>query len=99
MDIEQPRKLVLEGKYFFYSHALTEAKQDGVTPEDVVYVILTGKIIEEYPDRQRMLIYGTMANKLPLHVVCDYSAEDLIIIPTVYIPDSRKWIKFQIRKR
>jgi hypothetical protein len=39
-------------QYFFYTHALTEAKKDGVAPEDVVHAILTGEVIEEYPDRQ-----------------------------------------------
>ena len=86
MDLEQIRQLVREGKYFYYTHALLEAKKDGVEPEDIVTVILTGEIIEEYPDRKRLLIYGRMANRLPLHVVCDHSTANLVIIPTVYVP-------------
>jgi len=46
--INEFHRLVLDGKYFFYTHALTEAKKDGVTPEDVVHAILTGEVIEEY---------------------------------------------------
>jgi len=91
LDIEQIRSLVRDGQYFFYVHALTEAKKDGVTPEDVVHVILTGRVIEEYPERRRLLIYGAMLNGLPLHVVCDTSAGDLVIIPTMYIPDDKLW--------
>ncbi|PKO21080.1 MAG: hypothetical protein CVU38_16655 [Chloroflexi bacterium HGW-Chloroflexi-1] len=98
MNLEQVQELVREGKYFYYTHALTEAKKDGVEPEDIIAVILTGEIIEEYPERKRLLIYGRMANNLPLHVVCDYSAESLVIIPTVYIPDRRLWVRFRIRK-
>jgi len=86
-------------RYEFYRHALTEAKEDGVEPEDVVYVLLTGKIIEEYPERERLLIYGEMSNQLPLHVVCDLSDEDMMYIPTVYIPSKEEWVKFQIRKK
>ncbi|HET89567.1 MAG TPA: DUF4258 domain-containing protein [Chloroflexi bacterium] len=48
MAINEFHRLVLDGKYFFYTHALTEAKKDGVTPEDVVHAILTGEVIEEY---------------------------------------------------
>jgi len=51
LDIETIRRLVREGNYYFYAHALTEAKKDGVTPEDAVHVILIGRIIEEYAER------------------------------------------------
>jgi len=96
--IERIRALVRDGQYFFYAHALTEAKKDDVAPEDIVYVILTGEVIEEYPERQRLLIYGEMTNRLPLHVVCDTSAGDLVIIPTVYIPDDRLWVHYRRRR-
>ncbi len=36
MDLEQIRQLVREGKYFYYSHALVEAKKDDVEPEDII---------------------------------------------------------------
>ena len=86
-------------RYEFYRHALTESKKDGVEPEDIVYVLLTGKVIEEYPERSRLLIYGTMVNKLPLPVVCDLSNDDVMYIPTVYIPSKEGWIKYQIRRK
>jgi len=35
---------------------------------------------------------------IPLHVVVDYSSDD-IDITTAYIPDSRLWTNFQIRKK
>jgi len=97
LDIETIRRLVREGKYYFYVHALTEAKKDGVTPDDLVHVVLTGEIIEEYPKRKRVLVYGMMTINIPLHVVCDYSNDDLILIPTVYIPSRRRWV-FRRRK-
>ncbi|CAG0992349.1 hypothetical protein ANRL3_02864 [Anaerolineae bacterium] len=98
MDIETIRRLVREGNYYFYAHALTEAKKDGVTPEDAVQIILTGEIIEEYLERHRVLVHGTMTNKIPLHVVCDYSNDELVLIPTVYIPSRRRWAFSQRRK-
>ncbi|MDE3089846.1 MAG: DUF4258 domain-containing protein, partial [Chloroflexota bacterium] len=74
-------------------------KKDGVTPEDAVHVILVGKIIEEYPERDRALVHGEMENGIPLHVVCEYSNKGVLLIPTVYIPSRRRWIAFQRRKR
>jgi hypothetical protein len=99
IDINLVREYVEADSYEFYRHALTEGKKDGVEPEDVVYVLLTGKVIEEYPERERLLIYGEMPNQIPLHVVCDLSDEDVMYIPTVYIPSREDWIRFQIRKR
>lgn len=45
-------------KYQYYSHAITEAKKDGIEPEDIIHVLLTGKIIESYPERDRVLVYN-----------------------------------------
>jgi len=98
LDIETIRRLVQEGKYYFYAHALTEAKKDGVTPEDAVHVILIGRIVEVYPERNRVLVSGMMTSNIPLHVVCDYSNDDLILIPTVYVPSRRHWVSSQRRK-
>ena len=77
-NIDCVREYIETERYEFFRHALTEAKKDGVEPEDVVYVLLTGKVIEEYPERERLLIYGEMTNQLPLHVVCDLSDEDVM---------------------
>lgn len=98
-DIDLVREYVASERYEFYRHALTESKKDGIQPEDVVYVLLTGKIIEEYPERERLLVYGTLKNDLPVHVVCDLSDMDLMYIPTVYIPSKTEWTRNQARKR
>jgi hypothetical protein len=99
VDLDKVRRLVLEGKYFFYTHALTEAKKDGIAPEDAVHAILTGEVIEEYPDRQRVLVFAVLPDNVPLHVVCDYSQTNVLLIVTVYIPDERQWIGFRVRKK
>lgn len=98
-NIDLVRDYIETERYEFYRHALTESKKDGVEPEDVVYALLTGKVIEEYPERERLLVYGEMTNHLPLHVVCDLSDEEVMYIVTVYIPSREEWIRFQVRKR
>ena len=99
VDIDVIKEYVASEHFEFYRHALTEAKKDGIEPEDVVYVLLTGKIIEAYPERERVLVYGKTKQDLPVHVVCDLSDEDLMYVPTVYIPSSSDWIRSQIRRR
>jgi hypothetical protein len=97
---EQIRNNIRAEKYEYYLHALTEGKKDGVEPEDILYVLLNGKIIERYPDRQRSLVYGEMMNGLPLHVVCNYADPDMIYIVTVYIPSDAEWIcNYQQRRK
>ena len=91
ISMDNIRGYVEDENYEYYDHAITEAKKDGVEPEDVVYVLLTGKIVERYPKRHRILVYGTMLNALPLHVVCDYSDKNIMYIPTVYIPSDGEW--------
>jgi len=53
VDIDVIKEYVESERFEFYRHALTEAKKDGIEPEDVVYVLLTGKVIEAYPERER----------------------------------------------
>lgn len=98
MDLNEIRQLIHEGKFLFYAHALTEAKKDGVTPEDAIHVILTGEVIETYSERQRILILGALSANIPLHVVCDCSQSQVVFIVTVYIPDKRSWFRAQKRK-
>lgn len=100
ITIEKIRNFIQNEKYEFYSHAITEGKKDRVEPEDIIYVLLTGKIIEEYPDRQRVLVYGEMLNGIPLHVICNYSDLDILYIVTIYIPSDDEWTyNYQKRKK
>ncbi len=100
ITIEKIRNFIQNEKYEFYTHAITEGKKDGVEPEDIIYVLLTGKIIEEYPDRQRVLVYGEMINGIPLHVICNYSDSDILYIVTIYIPSDDEWTcNYQKRKK
>jgi len=38
----------------FITLSLIEVKKDGVKPADVIYVLLSGKVIEEYPFQRRL---------------------------------------------
>ena len=99
MKIEKIRSLLKQGRYYFYKHALTEAKKDGIEPEDIEFAILHGEIIEKYPERNRCLIFCYLYNRIPIHVICDYSNRTIILIVTVYIPNENKWINFKIRRK
>ena len=99
MVIEQIQEKVKLGQWRISKHAMVEAVKDGLSPRDVKDIILTGKIIESYPERERYLIHGILSNDTPVHVVIDYSDSELIVAVTAYIPDKREWIASKKRKR
>jgi hypothetical protein len=65
----------------------------------MVGAIRTGKIIEQYPDRHRCLIFGRSADGIPIHVVVDFGEKKTVDIVTTYIPQKNEWINSQVRKK
>lgn len=98
VQINEIRAKIKAGCFSITDHALTESFKDGVTVTDILYGLAHGKMIEEYPHRKRCLIYGKSKNKIPIHMVIDYSCEEELDIVTVYIPDPRQWMNHQTRK-
>ena len=100
--LEAIREQFRRGSYAVSDHAITEARKDGIAPRTVwllEWVAIHGKVIEEYPARERILVYAEEPdNLLPVHIVIDYSFLEEPAIVTAYIPDSRYWIKDHIRK-
>ena len=103
VDIEYLKKRFIDGEYAISDHAIIEARKDGIVPRTVKkleWTAINGKVIEEYIDRKRILIYAELKeDKLPVHIVVDYAFWEEPVIVTSYVPDSRYWIKFKIRKK
>ncbi|MBA4419455.1 MAG: hypothetical protein C0392_16360 [Syntrophus sp. (in: bacteria)] len=68
--------------------------QRRISEKDVRFVLETGEIIEAYPDDTPFpsrLILGWMESR-PIHlVVADNTADNEIIVITVYEPEQDKW--------
>ncbi|MGC9469611.1 MAG: DUF4258 domain-containing protein [Anaerolineae bacterium] len=95
------RKEILGGRTALRvsEHALREAHKEGIRGRDIVYAVLTGEVIERYPERRRALISGPYRHaNVEVHVVCDYSDIDEIVVVTVYIPTRRRWSGFRQRR-
>jgi hypothetical protein len=75
------------------NHILVRLLHRGISIEDVEYTLLSGEIIEQYPEDYpypSCLVLGvTKANK-HLHVVCGVSDIELWLI-TAYYPDGEEW--------
>lgn len=94
MDIETIRNRIQAGNYLVKSHAIQHALKEGFNRKHMVEAILNGKIIEEYPDDQRVLISGTILLEnitVYLHIVCEYADPAFTELVTAYLPDERLW--------
>ena len=68
--------------------------------QQVYEAILSGEIIEDYPDDvpyPSCLVFGRTRDGRPVHVVCAHVPEDTAIIITVYEPDPDRWTDFRRR--
>jgi hypothetical protein len=89
-------------KILFLPHAIKQMSRPErmITTNEVRETILSGEIIEEYPEDQRgesCLIMHTVQNRT-IHVVCAPKAEYLAVI-TVYLPAVDQWTtNFKVRK-
>ncbi len=63
MNIETIRQLVRNKRYQVKLHALQHALKEGFGEQEMINAILSGRIIENYPDRQRALICGQTLNE------------------------------------
>jgi len=99
IKIEVMRALIQQGAFSITDHALTEGFKDGITVEDMIGVVMKGKIIERYPERHRCLVYGRNADGLPVHVVVEFRSKLTVEIITTYIPHRDQWIKGRVRKK
>ena len=93
---------LLERRYKlrFSYHALREAYKEGLRGRDILHAIFRGEIIERYPNRDRVLILGPVAESaVPLHIVCDYTDDQEIVAVTVYIPNRSEWAADAVRRR
>ena len=93
IKIEVMRALIQQGAFSITDHALTEGFKDGITVEDMIGVVMKGKIIERYPERYRCLVFGRNADGLPVHVVVEFRSKRTVEIITTYIPHRDQWIK------
>lgn len=94
IDIKLLQMLALNtDNVVFTEHVLDRIRQREVTKSDLLNVIKTGEIIEQYPDDYPFpscLILGLSENFSPLHIVCGFGKNKVWVV-TVYIPDEEQW--------
>jgi hypothetical protein len=93
MEIHTIQEQVGQGEYEISFHAEKERYAEDISLADIETTILTGEILEDYPDNPRgesCLILGYTEGR-PIHVVCGYTSTRSIRVITVYLPKQPKW--------
>ncbi|MEQ8226285.1 MAG: DUF4258 domain-containing protein [Candidatus Eremiobacterota bacterium] len=99
MDLTIVRQKLKEGKILIRDHAMMRFDQRGITIEEVEHVIMTGELIEDYPDDKPFpgcLISGYIRKDIVLYVVL--ALEEKIHIITAHWLDPEKWLDYKTRR-
>ena len=93
LTIELLQKLCSERQMLFSAHSLERLHERGIYRKDIVNAIMTGEIIEHYPNDYpypSCLVLGVTTSNKHLHVVCGCNGEIITII-TAYYPTTDKF--------
>ncbi|MBM3131023.1 MAG: DUF4258 domain-containing protein [Chloroflexi bacterium] len=93
--LQQIRERVTRKQYQISAHAETEREAEGITISEIVETVLTGEILEDYPEDQRghsCLILGFTKSERAIHSVRTIIPDNRARLITVYLPQRPKWI-------
>lgn len=99
MDLDAIRVIAHQRLLVFTEHAVRQMIKRQITDDEVHDAILSGEIIEDYPDDKyspSCLVFGRTHAGRPLHVQC--SAPPRVRIITVYEPDPDVWVDNRLRR-
>ena len=94
LTIEELQKICIPENIIMTMHAAKRLEQRGISLKEVMDCIMTGEIIEQYPDDYpcpSCLTLGNIITSKPLHTVVGTNGEQLWIV-TAYYPAPEKWL-------
>lgn len=102
MELNLVRQLLQMGQIeleLSLPHAVTEARKDGLTAQDLKEAVMSG-VVEDYGERLLLLSFAPDYH-IPFHVVLEYFQGDTIAtVVTAYIPSHDRWeANWKTRKR
>jgi len=99
--IDEIRTKIAVDEFEFSKHAVDQIIIRRISVSEIREAISNGEIIENYPEDKygpSCLIYGKSAGGRSIHVQCSYPSRQVIKIITVYEPDPKRWIDFNVRR-
>jgi hypothetical protein len=93
VDIEWIKNQIRVGEYLWSKHADEERRNDNFSVSEVEQSVLSGKILEDYPNDQRgsSCLIGGKCGLVDIHTVCGKNKIETLVIITVYKPSLPKW--------
>jgi len=98
-DKEKIADLIRSGEILISHHARVRMFERNISTDDLIAIISTGEIIEDYPDDDpcpSVLILG-LIDAVAYHTVIAVCTDHIRVI-TVYIPEEDKWIEYRKRR-
>lgn len=93
---------MVSDRLVFRVHAIQRMFERRITPEDARHVLMTGEVIEDYPDDTpypSRLVLGWRGSQ-PIHVVAaDNHVDRETIVITTYEPDPDQWNQDFMRRK
>jgi len=102
IELEWIKARIKNDEYEVSSHAENERQAEKISLDEIESAILSGEILEDYPDDPRgpnCLILGYIGRGCSVHIVCGKTLSGIIRIITVYIPCLPKWIDERTRRK
>ncbi len=90
ISITDLQRLCVDGAIRWTGHVLKRLLQRGISQASVIQAILSGEIIEQYPDDYPYPSCLLLGGTPPLHVVCGHGPDEVWMI-TAYYPDTAEW--------
>ena len=92
-------ELIESGEILISHHARVRMFERNISTDELIPIISSGEIIEEYPDDEpypSVLIMGFI-DAVAYHIVIALCRDHIRVI-TVYIPEEDKWIEYRRRR-
>jgi len=99
IDKEKIADLIRSGEILISLHARVRMFERNISTDDLIAIISTGEIIEDYPEDDpcpSVLMMG-LINAVAYHTVIAICTDHIRVI-TVYIPEEDKWIEYRKRR-
>lgn len=104
MNLEDVKRLLVEGSYEFSSHAQQQRLEEGLDIKVIEDAIIrNGEILEDYPGdpRGESCLIVAFTTTRPIHAVVGWTKNGDNIrglrVITVYVPQSPKWVDARTR--
>ncbi|MBI5235249.1 MAG: DUF4258 domain-containing protein [Deltaproteobacteria bacterium] len=103
MKIEDIIASIKSDRIRITDHADEEIYNDDLSFEEVFVSILSGEIIESYPEDRpypSCLIFGSNFRNEPVHSVWAYNkTTKASVLITAYRPDPKRWVEWKKRRK